>query len=283
MNNTPFKEILLLLIIVLGSVLLAVGAAWLISGGSGGRQEQTDRSTLDAVSITMENNLRDLIKTQLDTEEKYVTNPVVTDAMAQIKDRLLPLVKSNPFRVEILVVDSPTVNAVTFPGGLMVIFSGLIKYTDSAEELASIIAHELGHVVHRDSMNLLMRNFTLSFLLNLVGGGRSPQLADEIIRDLINSSYSREQEQSADSFAMELLTKAGINPLHMAHMFEKFEKMSGSQSGMLKYLSTHPSLDSRRKRALESAAEFVKTQAEEKKFTIDWNKVKKALPSVLDE
>jgi predicted Zn-dependent protease len=282
-SRTLFKEIILLGIIVLGSVLVAVGAAWFISGTSGGEQEQTERSALESVSITMENNLRDLIKTQLDAEEKYVTSPVVTGAVTRIKDRLLPLVKENPFKVEILVVDSPMVNAVTFPGGLMVVFSGLIKYTDSAEELASIIAHELGHVVHRDSMHLLVRNFTLSFLLNFLSGGRTPQLADEIIRNLLNSSYSREQEERADGFAFTLLTKAGINPLHMAHMFEKFEKMSGSQSGLLKYFNTHPPLDSRRKQALESAAEFAETNTEEKKFMIDWSKVKKALPSVMDE
>jgi predicted Zn-dependent protease len=281
-NKTPIKEIIILIVILAASILLAVGIVRLISKpGKGGKDESGTRP-IDSISIGMENNIRGLIKTQLDAEERYLKNKDVTDAVTKIKDRLLPLIKDNPFKVDILVVDSPTVNAVTFPGGLIVVYSGLIKYTNNAEELASIITHELGHVVHRDSMNLLVRNFTLSFLLNLVGAGKSPQLANEIIRNLINSSYSREQEESADSFALELLTKAGIDPLHMAHMFETFQKLSGSDKGLLKYFSTHPALDSRRKKALESAALFAKNHIKEKKFDIDWSKVKKALPSVLD-
>jgi predicted Zn-dependent protease len=272
----PSREMFIFFSIIIGCILILLASSLFFPSPS-------NQSILDSATIALEKNLKNLIKVQLDAEVKYITNPVVTAAVDQIQDRLLSQVKDTPFQVEILVVDSPTVNAVAFPGGLMVIFSGLIEYTDSAEELASIMDHELGHVVHRDSMHLLERNFTLSFLLNLASGGRSPQVAGAIVRDLINSSYSREQEESADNFALELLARAGINPLHMAHMFEIFEKMSGSQSGLLKYFSTHPPLDSRRKQALESAAEFAETHAEEKKFTIDWAKVKKALPSVLDD
>jgi predicted Zn-dependent protease len=272
----PSREMIIFFSIIIGCIIILLASSLFFPSPS-------NQSILDSATISLEKNLKNLIKIQLDAEVTYVTNPTVIDAVTRIEDRLLPLIKDSPFQPEILVVDSPTVNAAAFPGGLLVIFSGLIKYTDNAEELASIMAHELGHVVHRDSMHLLERNFTLSFLLNLAAGGRSPQIGGEIVRNLLNSSYSREQEERADGFAFTLLTKAGINPLHMAHMFEKFEKMSGSQSGLLKYFNTHPPLDSRRKQALESAAEFAETNTEEKKFMIDWSKVKKALPSVTDE
>ncbi|MBN1798470.1 MAG: M48 family metallopeptidase [Spirochaetales bacterium] len=283
MQRTPLKELTVFAIIVATSILIALGVVYLLPGGNSDSGQDADGSGLDSISISLENNLKELIKAQIDAENRYLTHPRVIGAITEIKDRFLPLIENNPFEVDILVIESPTVNAMAFPGGLVIIYSGLIKYTDSAEELAGIIAHELGHVVHRDSMNLLVRSFTVSFLINVVSGGRSPELANEIIRDLINSSYSREQEQSADSFAFELLTDAGINPLHLAHMFEKFEKITGPDRGLLKYISTHPSLDSRRKKALESALEFSNTHPEENKFNSDWSQVKKALPSVLDQ
>ncbi len=271
----PSNEMIIFFSIIIGCIVVLLAASFFFPSS-------THQSILDSTTIALEKNLKNLIKAQLDVEVTYVTNPTVTQAIAQIKDRLLPLIKDNPFKVDILVVDSPTVNAVTFPGGLIIVFSGMIKYTDNPEELASIIAHELGHVAHRDSMHYLERTFTLSFLLNLASGGRSPQGAGRIVHDLINSGFSREQEESADNFAFALLTKAEINPEHLAEMFQKFKKVSAGKSGLLKYFSTHPALDSRRKKALESAALFAKNHIKEKKFDIDWSKVKKALPSVLD-
>jgi predicted Zn-dependent protease len=277
MINKLSKEFIILLFILIGSVLIAFGALLLFPN-----EENKKLSLLDSTSITLEKNIKEIIKIQLDSEERYITHPAVINAITKIEKRLLPLIDDNPFTVEIVVVESSAVNAVAFPGGLIVIFSELINYTDNAEELASIIAHELGHVVHRDSMNLLIRNFTISFLFNLVSGGRSPELANEIIRNLINSSYSREAEESADSFARELLIAAQINPLHMAHMFEKFEKIAGEDESFFKYFDTHPPLESRRKKALESAAEFAKMYDHEDTLSADWSAVKKALPSILD-
>jgi predicted Zn-dependent protease len=282
MQRTPLKEIAILALIVAVSLVLALGIAYLLPGGDGSGDQETGGSALDSISIPLENNLKDLIKEQIDAENRYITHPEVVKAIDTIKERFLPLLDYNPFIIDIRVIESSTVNAVAFPGGFIIIYSGLIKYTDNAEELASIIAHELAHVVHRDSMHLLIRNFTISFLFNLVSGGRSPELANEIIRTLINSSYSREAEQSADSFARELLMAAQINPLHMAHMFEKFEKIAGEDASFFKYFDTHPALDSRRKKALESAAEFAKMYDQEDKLSVDWSEVKKALPSILD-
>jgi predicted Zn-dependent protease len=282
MKKTPLKELALFTLIIAASLALALGIAYLIPGEEDGGDRETGGSALDSISIPLENNLKDLIKEQIDAEERYITHPQVEKAIEKIKARFLPLIDNNPFTIDIWVIESPTVNAMTFPGGFIIVYSGLIKYTDNAEELASIIAHELGHVVHRDSMNLLVKSFTVSFLFNVISGGRSPELANEIIRNLINSSYSREAEQSADSFAMELLTKARINPLHMAHMFEKFEKIAGQNRELLKYFDTHPALDSRRKKALESAAEFANMYDHEDGLNIDWSAVKKALPSILD-
>jgi predicted Zn-dependent protease len=276
----PFpRQVVNLLIIIAGSILLALAVVFIfpllgLGGQDGGRP-----TIFDAAGISLEKSLKDLIKSQIEAEDKIVTRPAVAGAMEKLSARLLPLIKDNPFQVEILVVESPTVNALAFPGGLVVIFSGLIENTDNAFELAGILAHELGHVAHHDSMNLIVRHFTVAILLNIVSGGRSPQEVNDIINSVVNSGYSREQEQSADDFAFDLLSRAGINPLHMAHMFEKFEKIGGENDGLLKYFTTHPPLAERRQKALERAAEFSKIYKEEKQFDIDWAAVKKALPA----
>jgi predicted Zn-dependent protease len=280
--KTPFNEVIILLIIIAASIMLAVGIFLLLAPGNDKTGKDTASGVPDSLSVSLEKKLGGLIKSQLDAENRYLTQPVITSALKEIQGRLLPLIKDNPFQVQILVLESPTVNALAFPGGLIIIFSSLIKYTDNAGQLAGIIAHELGHVIHRDAMNLLARNFTVAFLLNIISGGRSPELVNEIINDLVNSNYSREQEQSADSFAFDLLIRAGINPLHLAEMFEKFQKISGSDEGILKYFNTHPPLAERRRKALESSLEFSKLYPEEKKLSVDWIALKRSLPSPLD-
>ncbi|MDX7324874.1 M48 family metalloprotease, partial [Providencia rettgeri] len=65
-------------------------------------------------------------------------------------------------RLEVDVVKLPMVNAVTLPGGRIVVFDGLIRAAKSPDEVAGVVAHEIGHVRHRDVMEGLLRQFGLS-------------------------------------------------------------------------------------------------------------------------
>ena len=93
-------------------------------------------------------------------------------------------------------------NAIALPGGKIYLFNALLQKAGSPDEVAGIIAHELGHAHHRHNMRTLIHNGGSSFLIGLllgdVTGGSAVIFAT---RQLLQASHSREAEQEADDFA----------------------------------------------------------------------------------
>ncbi len=115
-----------------------------------------------------------------------------------------------PMPITVQVINHPSTNALTLPGGRIYILSGLLPTVASADELAGILAHEMGHVAHRDVMRKLIQTGGTSFLLGLLFGDVSGGGAVIIgVRMLIDSSYSRDVESGADAFAARSMTTLG--------------------------------------------------------------------------
>lgn len=143
-----------------------------------------------------------------------------------------------PDEVEIGVVNLPVVNAITLPGGRILIFDGLLRGALSPDELAGVIGHELGHVSHRDVLESLLRQLGLSVLL----GGLDGHIAG-YTNALLATAYSRDAEARADDYAIAALGEAHISPAATAGFFRRLsgEKGKPSRSAIvLNYLATHP-------------------------------------------
>ncbi len=134
-------------------------------------------------------------------------------------------------------------NAFTLPGGVIVVSTSLLSTVDHTEEVAAVIAHEMGHVYHRHVIKKLAHEFGVAMLTAVVTGG-DPPLTAEITKALLSNYFSREHEREADAYAVELLELAGLSPLHLANAFE-FLKRYGSTSEEFEIISTHPSIDKR--------------------------------------
>ena len=141
--------------------------------------------------------------------------------------------------MHVRVVDVPLVNAVALPGGQILIFSQLIEDAQSPDEVAGVLAHEIGHVDRRHVMIALLRRFGLGLLLG--SGGQSGQYA----QTLIDSRYSREAEGEADSYSIAHLRAAGINPAATAALFDRFAKTEKAPE-IFAYLASHPPSATRR-------------------------------------
>jgi Zn-dependent protease with chaperone function len=142
-------------------------------------------------------------------------------------------------------------NAFALPGGHVYLFEGLISKAQNVDEVAGVIAHEIGHVVHRDSTRSLIQTAGLSFLFGMVlgdfVGGGAVVVAS---KTLLQTSYSREVERRADAYAVELVTKLGANPRALGAILVRID---GSNHPGMKLLLDHPDTQDRLK-AIETAA-----------------------------
>lgn len=134
---------------------------------------------------------------------------------------------------------SDEVNAVALPGGNIVVFSGLLRQIESENELAMILAHELGHFAHRDHLRGLGRGLGLAVAAALFLG------QDNAATSLISNTlltfqlrYSQTQESAADRFGLDLLNRRYG---HAGGSTDFFIRMAESAGGRLPYLlASHP-------------------------------------------
>ena len=136
------------------------------------------------------------------------------------------------------VLSTAVPNAFALPGGKVYMFNGLLAKAENADEIAGVLAHELGHLQHRDSMRGLIRNGGTSFLIGLLFGditGSSALIFAS--RSLITSSHSREAEQDADSFSIEIMHNLGRPTKPMG---ELLVRVTGKEGKGLSIISSHP-------------------------------------------
>jgi predicted Zn-dependent protease len=139
------------------------------------------------------------------------------------------------FDIRLTFVREETPQALTLPGGQIMVTEGLLDIAESPDELAAVIAHEIGHVKHRDSMASLYRNFGFGVLLEAITGGTGvAQQAVVLGGQLAQLRYSREQEQRADRAALGALNHAGLDPGALADAFEHLKAYGVSKRAELR-------------------------------------------------
>lgn len=173
-------------------------------------------------------------------------------ALERMVGRLAPHVRAHvPLKVRVL--DHPMVNAFAVPGGHVALFRGLIEDAESPEEVAAVLAHEAGHVVHRDPTRLALRAAGSAGILGLLLGDVTGGTIIVLVADqLVTAAYTREAEASADAEAHRILAAAGLPATPMAGFFLRLARRHGGDAGLLTHLATHPDLGARA-RAAEAA------------------------------
>jgi Zn-dependent protease with chaperone function len=146
--------------------------------------------------------------------------------------------------IQSVVLSSPIPNAFALPGGKVYVFSGLLAKADNADEVAGILAHELGHLKHRDGTRNLIYNGGTSFLIGLLFGDITGSGALIFAsRSLITASYSREAEQNADTFAIDAMHGLGRSPKPMGELMFRVTGKEGDRN--LSILASHPLTEDR--------------------------------------
>lgn len=152
----------------------------------------------------------------------------------------------SPYPLTILVFDNEIPNAFALPGGYIVLFDGMIQASDSPEEVAGVLGHEMGHVRNRDATRLTLRSAGSVGILGMVFGDFAGGAVALIIAEqLIAANYSQAAEADADKFAHKLLAAAQLPSTPMAEFFDKLAKEYGDEPDLLSHLASHPDLASR--------------------------------------
>lgn len=138
-------------------------------------------------------------------------------------------------------------NAFALPGGTIVFTDELVELAENEEELIAVLAHEIGHVVHRHGMRRMVQDSLLSFaILSLTGDASGiSEIFLGLPAVLTELAYSREFERAADQYALTYLRSRNIPAKRFAEFLIRLDKSSKRNSGEDKekwagYLSTHP-------------------------------------------
>ncbi|MCC6007621.1 MAG: M48 family metallopeptidase [Rhodobacteraceae bacterium] len=177
------------------------------------------------------------------------------EALDRMTHRLLPEADL-PYPLDVQVLNHPMINAFALPGGKVILFRGLISAADTPEQLAGVLAHEIGHVTARDPTRLALRSAgsvgVLGLLFGDFAGGAVILLATE---HLIRASHSRRAEAAADLFALEMLARAGLPSTPFAEFFLAIAEDSPDSGGLVAHFASHP--DPRGRAATARAADTV--------------------------
>jgi Zn-dependent protease with chaperone function len=129
-------------------------------------------------------------------------------------------------------------NALTLPGGRVVVLSKLLDEARSPDEFAGVLAHEFGHVAARDPTRSLIRSSGIAYLLGyLVGDVAGSAVIVALGENVLSAGYSREAERAADAYAVAAVTRAGGDAAALATILER---IAADRDESLAFLRSHP-------------------------------------------
>nr|WP_086937953.1 M48 family metallopeptidase [Thaumasiovibrio occultus] len=155
---------------------------------------------------------------------------------------------------EVVVFDSDQVNAFALPGGKIGVYTGLLDVAQTPDQLASVIGHEIGHVIAEHSNERLSRSQLAGAGMQIasiaIGGSDYSQYQDIAMASLglgvqfgVLMPYGRAQESESDIIGVQLMNQAGYDPRESINLWYNMAQQSKGQPP--EFMSTHPSHDTR--------------------------------------
>lgn len=190
---------------------------------------------------------------QINRQLPMLNDQATLSYVNQIGSQLAAIADPRGIRYNFYVVNSDVVNAFALPGGYIYVNRGLIERTDNLSEFAGVLAHEIGHVAERHSIEQLQRAQNANLGLQVLYGvllGRNPsgveQAGIQVGGSAVFAGYGRDAEREADAVGVGYMVRAGYSPNGMATFFEELLEMQQRQpSRVEQWFSTHPTTQER--------------------------------------
>lgn len=171
-----------------------------------------------------------------------------------------------------IINDDKTLNAFAVPGGYLYVYTGLIKYLDTEDQLAGVMGHEIAHAALRHSTRQMTKIYGLDAVRQLITGKEDAGAVSQILLGLTSLKFSRSHESQADEFSVRYL----CNTEHYAGGAAGFfEKIQGGDTPP-EFLSTHPDPGNRVNAIKSKAKEMGCSGTSKSKANLD--RIKRILP-----
>jgi predicted Zn-dependent protease len=156
------------------------------------------------------------------------------------------------YKWEFNLIEEPQVNAFCMPGGKIVVYTGILPYTQDETGLAVVLGHEVGHAIAKHANERMSQQMALEYGGTAVGAAlgktsSTVQSIGSVVYGLgtqfgVTLPFNRKQELEADHLGLVLMAIAGYNPNEAIPFWERMSKQNGNS---LEFLSTHPSDNTR--------------------------------------
>lgn len=207
---------------------------------------------VSAISLSEEKDLGKKFVRLIHKEMPFVEDGEVLTYVRNIGNRVAKQVGITTYQFQFFVVDQPVPNAFAVPGGYIFIYRGLIEMMSSEGELASILAHELGHITARhlqrsiDEAKILSVGMIAGLIAGILLGAPGLAVGGMAGAQTAALQYSRVHETEADMRGFGYLCAAGYHPSDMPSMMQKLLECTWLQNSTIpSYLSTHPAVGER--------------------------------------
>jgi predicted Zn-dependent protease len=188
---------------------------------------------------------------ELRKKHRFVNDPAITSYVNALGQRLARNSKRPNLRWQFFVVDDKSINAFATLGGYVYVHTGLIRATETEAQLASVMGHEIGHIVGRhglENVKQAQKYGTMATIAGVAGavlggrtGGNIGQLAGNLIFGGKLMKHSRDAEREADYLGLYNLQRANYNTRGMVEMFEILDNVGARNPNLLgNVLASHP-------------------------------------------
>lgn len=199
-------------------------------------------------STDREIKIGESIAKEIEKKYKFVDDPLILKRVKDIGKKIVFVSDRKDIDYNFYVLQDEEVNAVSLPGGFIYVNQGLMEKVANDDELACILAHEVGHVVARHSVKRLQALMGYSLFRILLaqapGSGEMGTSADIAFSQLL-LGYSREDELLADQLAARYAKLAGFDPHSMIEFLERLRQQDKYKMRPLSYAKTHPYIPDR--------------------------------------
>ena len=236
----------------------------------------------DQVPPEWEQKLGEVAYSSFTSGRNVIDEESLQKDLEDIVGPLLKVAQNENYDYMFHIIEDPTLNAAAFPGGHVIIHTGLILKTEKAEDLLGVLAHEIAHVNGRHSVRQLINTAGLYIVLSSIIGdiGAISGVVLDGGAKLLQLENSRSHETEADELGWDYLIKAQINPRGLIDCFKIMQKemegITGTIPAEMDFLSTHPALQNRIQ-YLEERWEKVENKNDFITIGVDYEDFKKRL------